>query len=192
MSRLWHQRYQRSDSTAATGRDDLAVEEGFPSLPSPRRGLQTANQRGAGAKAFHKGQHGCQRQAVLRCRSNVMCHRFAGSPAIRQDASKGSSYGKRARPLGTQLHDDIQQHAMARIPLDSVVSIPYDSSIEHAFVFAGRPKLLAAGAAWCKAGGGPSPNPGDEDERSSRCSWNSDSCSPACPVDPPLMRRRER
>ena len=66
--------------------------------------------------------------------------------AIRQDASKGSSYGKRARPLGTQLHDDIQQHAMARIPLDSVVSIPYDSSIEHAFVFAGRPKLLAAEA----------------------------------------------
>lgn len=46
--------------------------------------------------------------------------------------------GQGRRPWGTQLSGDIQQHAMARIPLDSFVSIPYDGSIEHVFVFAGR------------------------------------------------------
>ena len=105
MSRLWHQRYQRSDSTAATGRDDLAVEEGFPSLPSPRRGLQTANQRGAGAKAFHKGQHGCQRQAAPRCHSNVMCHRFAAFP--------DSVAEKRPWRLGGDVRETAMLHSLS-------------------------------------------------------------------------------
>lgn len=55
MARLQNQRYQRSDNIVAAGRNGLAVEEGFPSLPSPLRGLQTANQRGYEAKALHRG-----------------------------------------------------------------------------------------------------------------------------------------
>lgn len=110
---------------------------------------RAANQRGAGAKAFHKGQHGCQRQAALRCRSNVMCHRFAGSPTLRQDASIGSPSAKESKTADhwTKPLRDIQQHAMARTPLDSVMSSRYESCIEHAFVFTGRPKLLVAEAA---------------------------------------------
>ena len=71
------------------------------------------------------------------------------SLALRQDASLGSPSAKEsktadhwAKPLR-----DIQQHAMARIPLDSVISSRYESSIEHVFVFTNRPKLLAAEAA---------------------------------------------
>ena len=176
MARLWHSDVRAAMTLLPPEGDDLAAEEGFPSLPSPRRGSQTANQRGAGAKAFHKGQHVCRGQAVLRCRSNVMCHRFAALPdsvtgtaplaswrrctrgcyapqpfliGLRQDASLGSPSAKESKTTDQWIKPlrGIQLHAMARIPLDSVVSVPYDSNIEHAFVFAGRPKLLAAEAA---------------------------------------------
>jgi hypothetical protein len=78
-----------------------------------------------------------------------MCHRFAGSPTLLQDASLGSPSAKESKTADhwTKPLRDIQQHAMARIPLDSVISSRYESSIEHVFVFTNRPKLLAAEAA---------------------------------------------
>lgn len=67
-------------------------------------------------------------------------------PALRQDASLGSPSAKESKTANhwTKPLRDIQLHAMARTHLDSVMSSRYESSIEHAFVFTGRPKLLAA------------------------------------------------
>lgn|GEM_PF-5158197 len=76
-------------------------------------------------------------------RETAMLHSLSSPRSGRMHHSE-AYLQKRARPLGTQLSGDIQQHAMARTPLDSIISSRYKSSIEHAFVFIGRPKLLAA------------------------------------------------
>lgn len=176
MARLW-----RSDIRAAM---TLLPPEGMTWLLKRASRIclrraearRVANQRGAGAKAFHKGQHGRHQQAALHHHGKALCHRFTALPdsvtgtallapwrrctrgrhapqlflsALRQDASIGSPSAKESKTADhwTKPLRDIQQHAMARTPLDFVMSSRYESSIEHAFVFAGRPKLLAAEAA---------------------------------------------
>lgn len=176
MARLQNQRYQRSDNIVAAGRNGLAVEEGFPSLPSPLRGLQTANQRGYEAKALHRGSADAIGKPLFTTAARPYATALLALPdSVAGTASLASwkrcTQGRHTpqpffprsgrmhqtgahpereqgcRPRGMQLSGDIQQHTMARAPPDSVMSSRDESSIEHVFVFTGRPKLLAAGAA---------------------------------------------
>lgn len=119
------------------------------------------------------------------------------SLALRQDASLGSPSAKESKTADhwTKPLRDIQQPAMARAPLDSVISSRHDSSIEHAFVFTG--KLTSSG---CRGGmmQGRRRTVSEfrirrrTDERALRTSRNSDSDDSTRPINTPSLRGGEK